>query len=397
MSVETYAPLRYITIAGKDLPKDISDDVISFSYEDIDDKMDELRLTILDKTGAHIDDPLLQEGNEIKARWGYLGNLSDTKTCTIKEIDYDFSGGETVISLVAYDKGHKLTGRAARTCWKGKPVSEVVKEIADKHGLKSEVDVPDDAARESISQGGKNDMEFLRELATESGCVMKVRNDTLTFLPEREHDPIVAFEYNREQDGYLKFMRIDSDSEKGKGAAAETEVSGVDPLTGKPFKETGKAADSKYVMKLAGQAGVHETPPQEKHDETGKVAATTVQDAKTAKSAAKTTAANAVKSAISASAEIIGLPYLASQTTITITGIGKKFSGNWKVKSVTHKIDSGGYVCSLDLTKADIGKTSSSGSKKQGSDKAAKSAGKTEKGTVTINLAEKRKSERNGA
>jgi hypothetical protein len=97
MSVETYAPVRYITIAGKELPKDISDDVIGFSYEDADDKMDELKLTILDEDGVHVDDPLLQEGKEMKARWGYLGNLSDTRVCTIKEIEYDFSASRQII------------------------------------------------------------------------------------------------------------------------------------------------------------------------------------------------------------------------------------------------------------------------------------------------------------
>jgi phage protein D len=139
---------------------------------------------------------------------------------------------------------------------------------------------------------------------------------------------------------------------------------------------------------------VRETPPREKHDETGSVAVTTAADAKTAQSMAKSTAANAVKNAISARAETIGLPYLASKTAITITGIGKKFSGNWKIKNVTHKIDSGGYTCSLELTKSDIGKTSSSGGDRQKSEAAAKNAGDAKgKETVPINLNKSRTEE----
>ncbi|MDR2523402.1 MAG: hypothetical protein LBC93_06865 [Synergistaceae bacterium] len=175
MSVDTYAPVRYITLAGQELPRNLSDDVLGFSYEDTDSEMDELKLTIQDKHCAYIDDPLLQEGREIRARWGYLGSLSDTRICTIKEIDYDFSAdGVVSIALVAYDNGHKLTGRAARTCWKDKSISAIVKEIADKHGLKAEIEVPEDSEREFTSQGGKNDMEFLAQLAAETGCVLKI-------------------------------------------------------------------------------------------------------------------------------------------------------------------------------------------------------------------------------
>jgi phage protein D len=388
MSVNTYAPVRYITIAGRELPKDISDDVISFSYEDIDDKMDELRLTIRDAKGVHVDDPILQEGKEIKVRWGYLGNVSEARVCTIKEIEYDFPGdGTPAISVVAYDKGHKLTGRAARTCWKQKTVQDIVKDIAEKHSLKPEIDIPGDMVREDTSQGGKNDMEFLEQLAAETGCVLKVKNDTLIFSPERENDPVVTFEYRSDQDGYLKSIRIHSDAEKGKGAASETEVSGIDPHTAKPFKETGNAEESKYVANLAATGDLPETPKQAKHDETGHVAVTTSADAKTAQNMAKSTAANAVKSAISADAETIGLPYLASKTAITITGIGKKFSGNWKIKSVTHKIDSGGYTCSLELTKSDVGKASSEGGKKQDIGNNANNAKNAGKETVTIDVA----------
>jgi phage protein D len=217
---------------------------------------------------------------------------------------------------------------------------------------------------------------------------MKVKNDTLVFSPERESDPVVTFEYGRDQDGYLKSIRILSDSEKGKGATVVMEAPGIDPHTGKTFKETSNAAESKYTVNLAGASGVPETPPQKKHDEVGSIAVTTAADAKTAKSKAKNAAANAAKSAISARADIIGLPYLASKTAITITGIGKKFSGNWKIKSVTHKVDLGGYVCSLELTKADIGKASSSGGDKQKNANTAKNAGDTKgKETVTVDLA----------
>lgn len=364
--MRTFEPVRYITIGGKKLPQDISNDVISFSYEDISDKMDELRLTIRDEELKHMDNPLLQEGKEICARWGYLGHLCDVRQCTIKEIEYDFpEDGCPTLTLVAYDKGHKLTGRSARTCWNGKKVAEIVKDIAAKHGLKPTIEIPEDVPREYTSQGGKNDMEFLEQLASETGCRLQVKNDRLIFAPEKETGPTLAFEYRKDQDGWLKSLKVSTDTEKGKGAAAKTEVSGVNPNTGKEFKQDGNAAESGYSLNLNNSA-VQETKLQVRHDEAGKSVASTAADAAGAKAVAKSKARNAVKGNIKMAAEFIGMPYLASNNVVTITGIGKKLSGNWKVHSVLHTITAdNGYTCQADLTKNDVSKASGNGGKTQ--------------------------------
>lgn len=359
MSYKTYEPVRYITIEGKALPKDISDDVINFIYDDVADKMDELRITVLDKELKHIDDPMLQEGKEIKVRWGYIDNLSETRTCTIKEIECDFpDSGCPTITIVAFDQGHKLTGRASRKSWTNTNVASVVKDIAAKHNMKPTIDIPTDIQREFFSQGGKNDMEYLRELAAEVGCELKIKNSELIFAPDGEKGkgPTVRFAYRSEQDGYLKSIKIRSDSEAEKGASKETEAPGVDPVTGEPFTPKGSAAEAKYLVDLKDGGDRRETPPDEAHDETGRVAVTTSPNTTAATDAAKSRATNAAKGAISADIVTIGLPYLAATTAIVLEGVGRKYSGSWKVKGVRHVIDDSGYICEIEAVKSDITK-----------------------------------------
>ena len=75
--IETYAPQFIVEIGGQELPEDISAHIERFSYEESEKEMDELQITITKGDLTYIDHPQLQEGKEIRVRWGYLGNLSD--------------------------------------------------------------------------------------------------------------------------------------------------------------------------------------------------------------------------------------------------------------------------------------------------------------------------------
>ena len=57
-----------------------------------------------------------------------------------------------------------------------------------------------------------------------------------------------------------------------------------------------------------------------------------------------------------AKAVVIGNPSLTPNMVIKINNVGSKYSGNWWVKKVHHKIsDSQGYVCELELQRDAIG------------------------------------------
>ena len=236
--ISTYAPIFIVEIGGVEVPENISSHIENFSYEENEKEMDELKITITKGDLAFIDNPLLQEGKEIRVRWGYLGNLSDVRTCTIKAINYSFSEDGTVkMEISAYDKRHKLTGRAPRQCWKDKKISEIVQDIAKKHNLKAVIELDDDMTYEFLSQGAKNDLLFLSELAKDAGCSVWVVNDELYFKPNKVEEPVYKFRYREDQDGYLRYFKISSKAERSKGQRIKTTAAGVDPLNKKPISE----------------------------------------------------------------------------------------------------------------------------------------------------------------
>ena len=238
--IETYAPTFIVEIGGQKLPEDISAHIERFAYEENEKKMDELSITITKGDLSYVDHPMLQEGKEIRVRWGYIGNMSDIRTCTIKEINYSFGeDGLICMEITAYDKRHKLTGRASRQCWKDKKLSEIVKDIAAKHNFSAVVEVEneDDLLYEFLSEGAKNDLVFLKELAEDAGCSVWVVNDELHFKPNKINEPVYSFRYGEDRDGYLQSFRISSKAEQGKGTGRKTEVSGINPLTKKLINE----------------------------------------------------------------------------------------------------------------------------------------------------------------
>ena len=229
--IETYAPTFIVEIGGQKLPEDISAHIENFSYEENEKEMDELRITITKGDLSYIDNPLLQEGKEVKVRWGYIGNLSEVRTCTIKEINYSFDDdGFIRMEILAYDKRHRLTGRASRQCWKDKKISDVVKDIATKHNFKAVIEIEDDMLYDFLSQGAKNDLVFLKEIAEDAGCSVWVVNDELYFKPNKIEEPVYKFRYREDKDGYLRYFRISSKAERGKGTGRKTEAAGIDPL-----------------------------------------------------------------------------------------------------------------------------------------------------------------------
>ena len=237
--IETYAPTFIVEIGGQELPEDISAHIESFSYEESEKQMDELNITITKGDLSYVDHPMLQEGKEIRVRWGYVGNLSDVRTCTIKEINYTFGeDGLIRMEITAYDKRHKLTGRASRQCWKDTTLSAIVQDIAAKHNLSAVVEVDDDLLYEFLSEGAKNDLVFLKELAEDAGCSIWVVNDELHFKPNRVNQPVYTFRYASDQDGYLQSFRISSKAEQGKGTGLATEASGINPLTKEVIRES---------------------------------------------------------------------------------------------------------------------------------------------------------------
>ena len=57
---------------------------------------------------------------------------------------------------------------------------------------------------------------------------------------------------------------------------------------------------------------------------------------------------------VTATASIFGNPTISCSRVLTIDNVGKRYSGDWYIKKVTHEISNGDYTCSLDFKKKSL-------------------------------------------
>ena len=375
MRTDVFQPAFIIEIEGHRLSKDITHEITSFVFEDNEEEMDVMEVTVTNRNLQFVDDPLFQEGNEIVARFGYIDNLSPKKVAVIKEIDYDFpDGGEPTIRIKAYDKGHKLTGKQIQRVWQ-KPApgilySEIAEQIAREHGLSAAVE-PTIGRHMRVVQGNASDAVFLKNLAAKSrssngnaGYVFFIQDNELHFRARKlSGRPGLVLEYFTDREGMLRSFTPSTQSQCTKGSGTETKTIGVDPrnkrhaehksnndntpdrtILGKKTYLTG--ANEKYRKQESGKIlpsyehseSRHERPKHEPgHDH------------------AESRFTNTELKQVEATAMTIGIPTLVAKQNIEIRGVGRKFSGIYYCTSVRHVFQDG-YSCELKLRRNALGK-----------------------------------------
>lgn len=381
MELDTFKPTYLIQIEGQSLSKDITQEITSFVFTDNEEELDVLELSISNRNLQFVDDPLFQEGNEIVARFGYVGNLSPRKKAVIKDIDYDFpESGSPTIRIKAYDKGFTLAGKENQKVWQ-KPApgilySEIAEQIALANGLKPVV-TPTIGFHLRIAQSNQSDALFLKELAAKArdrdgqgvtGYSFFVEDDELHFHPrELDQAPALTLEYFTGRKGVLRSFHPETQSQGAKGAGVETKAVGVDPrkkeavehkasndttpertsLGKQTYLVDGNTGEGRFKEQESGTVvpsferseGFHEEPLQEP-----------------AQDVAEGRFLEAELKQVEATAATIGIPGLRAKKNVEVKGVGRKFSGVYYCSSVRHSFGSSGYSCELKLKKNALGK-----------------------------------------
>ncbi len=381
MDIDPFKPTFLITIEGKTLSKDITQEITGFCFEDNEDELDVLEVCITDRNLQFVDDPLFQEGNEIVARFGYVDNLSKKKRAVIKDIDYEFpESGDPKIRIKAYDKGFKLAGKENQKVWTKNPpgilYSEIATSIADRYGLTPKVEdtkVP----HVRVVQSNVSDAHFLKCLCEKSrdrdgdgvtGFAFYVQDDELHFHPRKlDEEPVLTLEYFTDKKGVLRSFSPKTQSEVAKASGTETKAIGVDPrkkdavshkanndstpdrtvLGKKTYLVDANTGEAGYIEHESGKIvpsferseGFHQEPSQEP-----------------AQDVAEGRFIEAEHRQIEAHAVTIGIPTLWAKHNIEVKGVGQKFSGIYWIRSIRHRIDGEGYCSEIKLRKNAIGK-----------------------------------------
>lgn len=381
------APVYMIKLAGKEQGEDLTQRVQSFRFHDYEDKMDMLEITLDDSDLHLMNNDLIAEGVEIEFKFGYLGAMSETHICTIKEVEPAF--GDTVtIGVKAYDKGFSMSGKDVQKAWAkeapGMSASDIAREIAKKHGLKPVVEDTD--GKTLSTQQTTSDAKFLLNLAKDArpasgkecaGYAFYIEGNELHFHPPFvDTAPTHSFIYylrkpGEDARGNLLAFKPKPNTQGAKGAGTETKALGVDPAAGlaKESVANNEATPDRPVLGsktlfVDGGSGEKKFDPQ---TETGKVVSdptamasrteTPKRDPGKDKADAKFKAAEGLQ--LEGSATVEGDASIKAKRNVQIVVEGvPKYTGTWYLKEVVHSIGDGGYTCELGMKKNAIGKRS---------------------------------------
>lgn len=348
------APTYFLSVqpdgASESQRIDVSDRVLTLSYEDAESEADKLALTIDNFDLSNLDDPLFAKGNMLKVSWGYPGNMSPTRDAVIQEVK-----GFRTLTVNALDRSILAHKEQENRIWHNMTRSAVAEQIAAELGYLKQFVHVDDTTRihEAIAQVRETNAQFMRRLAMREGHQFYVDFDGIHWharktgqAPAREY--VYYLDENR---GDIIDVVIDNDIT---AKPAQIVMRGKDPVTKEEFTVEGSNAETKRTglapLVDAGAPG-EIVIVGDKRTGSARLGMKVVHaSTESSEASAKSHADGAYKGAALTNVELtvqaVGDPQQLAKTVITISGL-RSLSGKYYTSKITHKLGANGYVMEM--------------------------------------------------
>jgi phage protein D len=189
---------------------DLGDRLVSFEYEDVERKLDKVKLVLDNEDLAFLeDDSGLMGGGHLRVSWGYRGFMSTPRDVQIKRIR-----GMRKLTVEGVDLGSILDRVQRSRTWEDKTHSEIAREVAEELGYTEEsLFIEDTEERyEVVTQAGETDARLLRRIANLNGFEWYLDPAGFHFH-ERVHAQTVShvFEWRSDKRGTVIDVNLEVD------------------------------------------------------------------------------------------------------------------------------------------------------------------------------------------
>lgn len=356
---------------GKDSGDDILEQLTSLTFESDDSKAAVLTLKITDRDRTFIDDPRLENNKHITFRIGYPNRMCRERTVIIKEVLPVYPDtGNVSLTIKAFDLSAVAKDNAEPKNWGKKTASEIASAIAKRYGYDEEIESTNDLpTKDRIQSGRITDMEYLKSLATRLNYDCFVEGTALNFKPrEYKGSPAHVFVYFssgasvlRKFQPHVKSYQPDqhamvgaSDKDKkdvaGKSADSGEKKSGVVVLSvNGSSKLSGLASKSIEPDTSAPKSPTADVTKASRMEPTPETSSAKVNEALKGGLGVKE------NRAVDASADLLGSPDVYLREIVRVEGVGRKHSGNYRVRRVLHEIDERAFFTTIGLMKNALG------------------------------------------
>jgi phage protein D/phage baseplate assembly protein gpV len=341
MSMPLPAPRCEVRISGVTLAADLTDQILGVEVETDLDLAGSFSIVLLNRDNSLLDSALLDLGKTVEVHLGYGSDLTPALLGEIAAIEPSFPpDGPPTITVSGYDKSYKM--RRAQP----EPIdytltndSIIAAEIAAANGLVPVVD-PTPSMVEQVIQS-ESDMAFLKARAQRYFFDVYVEWDRLHFQFPRPQLAAHVLEWGKNLSSFSP--RISS-----AGMAGLQIIRGYNQELAQAIATTAIAADfdvDNLVEKLGTAAldllsslvreGVLQQPVSNPFD---------------AAQLAESLLADLLEGMYEGSGSCVGLPDLVAGRYLTIAGIGRRFSGTYRARKVTHRLSGSGFSTEFSIT-----------------------------------------------
>lgn len=340
--IETfYAPRFDIRIAGSSLSANVSNQVMNVTFEGDLDIAAMFTITLRNPDNLLLDSALFDFGTRVEIHIGYGNDLRPMMLGEITSLEPSFpEGGVPTLRISGYDLSYRMRNNQRDRTFENVTDSQIATQIAIDAGLIPVVDASSIFHREKLQRSG-SDMALLKELAQANFFEVYVQWDTLYFQQPRPQTEAVMLEWGKNLSSFSP--RISS------GSLAGTQVvRSYNEELAQTVVASAAASDFDLdtLQERLGSSAL---------DLLSSLGRRLIYDEKVASTAdALTVAKSAMQELLDGlyegSGSCIGIPELQAGQYILIQGVGKRFSGTYRIRKVTHTIDEGGYRTNFDVT-----------------------------------------------
>ena len=347
---------------------DVGGLIVSVSITDADKSKDQSgQIDFWDPDGSLIESELISEGVEVRIGMGFLGNVRDFGSWLIETVDPSIGDDALTLSCKLKSKAAFMDRNATSARYDNLTAGEIARIIGEKYGLDPEGVVDPGEAIKEFSQGLESDTSVLDKLAQAYGYQWYVADNKLIFREQKPTTSEIKLVYRPGKEtqlldfGQLKRVSYSCDKKKNSGKGSSTKkinskagvlMEAVSDLSNDPEIR----AQQEYFKSL----GEEPIPLEEFYgyvDAEGNNQPFTFYmnsldldaDGAGIFSTRLTAAERKSSKGCTLSADCsYGIPDLVAGIMVPILGIGKKYSGLYKVVKATHTYGTDGYTTSFE-------------------------------------------------
>jgi len=341
VSAPPFAPRFEVRVSGVTLAAELADQVVALEIDTDLDLAGSFRMTLNNTGNSLLDSALLDLGKTVEIHIGYGNDLVPAFLGEIAAIEPSFpQDGAPTIQVTGYDKSYRMRhAQPEPTAYRFVNDSLIAAQIAVANGLIPVVDPTPGLPRQVIQV--ESDMAFLKSRAQRYFFDVYVEWDRLHFQFPRPQLAAHVLQWGRNLGSFNP--RISA-----AGMAGLQVIRSYNQELAQTIAITALAADfdvDNLVERLGSSAMDLLTSLARRG-----VLAQTVDNPLDAALLARSLLADLLEGMYEGSGSCIGIPDLTAGRYITVQGIGRRFSGTYRVRKVTHRIDGSGFSTDFSIT-----------------------------------------------